>query len=114
MRASLLLDFNTLALAPCVAAFGEPVVYQPGAGAPVALTGIFNKYATEQKINSDTGEMRQVVQPTVAINLADMPDGITLPCRNEMVSVGGALWQIGETVQDNFGQLLLKLKRVTP
>ncbi len=108
----LLIDFNSLTLAPCIAVFGQPVVYQPAAGAPIALTGIFNAVATEDKISGD-GQVVQVVTPTLAINAADLPAGAPLPVRNELVQVNGTLWQIAEPVADNFGQLLLKLKRVT-
>ncbi len=112
-------DFTNLALAPCVAAFGEPVTYQPGSGAAVSvnraglpLMGIFNAAATEDKVNGDTGEVIQVSVPTLALNINDLPVGTTPPYRNAMITVRGRLWQIGEAVPDNYGQLMLRLRLV--
>ena len=104
------MDFDRLALAPCITAFGEPAVYRPGAGQPISLTGIFNEFATDMII-ADTGEPRQVSAPTLAIRVADLDPNASLPCRNEAVIVRGTMWQIAEPIQDGFGQLLLKLKR---
>ena len=104
-----MIDFDGTALAACIAAFGEPATYQPGAGAPISLTGIFNEYATDQMI-TDSGEMRQVSQPTLGIRVSDL-GGVPNPCRNEAVIVRGQTWQIAEPVLDGFGHLLLKLKR---
>ncbi len=105
-----MIDFDSLALAPCIAAFGVPAVYQPGAGPAVQLQGIFNEFATDQKIMGD-GEARQVNTPTFAIRLADLTPGAPLPCRNEALLVNGITWQIAEALPDSFGQLLLKLRR---
>ena len=105
------LDFNKLALAPCMQAFGEVVVYQPGAGAPVMLRGIFNRYASEDKVDSQTGEIRQVIVPTLALNCADFPAGMMQPVEAESVVIRGEVWAIASTMADNFGQLLLKLKK---
>ena len=107
-----MIDFNALALSPCIAAFGKPIVYQPGAGMPVTLIGIFNEAAMDEKITGD-GQVVQERVPTVAINLRDLPFGMPLPCRNEIVMIGERMFQIGEPLKDNFGHLLLKLKVVT-
>ncbi len=106
-------SFNALALAPCIAAFGEAATYCPGAGAPIALTGIFNRFARDEKINAETGELRQVIQPSFAFNAADLPAGLPLPGNGEQIAVDGNVWAISETVPDSFGHVLLKLKRLT-
>lgn len=37
-----MLDFDALVLAPCMAVFGEPVIYTSGLGQVSAITGIFD------------------------------------------------------------------------
>jgi hypothetical protein len=105
------IDFDSFALAPCIGAFGETVTYQPGAGAPVTLNGIFDEYASDDKINGD-GEVRQVIAPVLSLRIADLAPGAPLPCRNEAMIVRGATWQIAEASPDSFGALILKLRRV--
>jgi hypothetical protein len=109
IEGAMAVDFGKLALDPCFDAFAELAVYQPGTGGDVHLSGIFNRFATEDKV-MNTGEMRQVVAPTLAIRRCDVLPR-SMPVRSEMVVVGGAHWEIAEVVEDNFGQLLLKLKR---
>ena len=106
-----MIDFDGLAIGPCIDAFGQPALYRPGAGAPVAFNGIFNRYATDEKI-TDTGEMRQQVMPTIGLRVDDLQPGAPLPCRGEIVEVGGIIWQIAEPVLDGFGHITLKLKEV--
>lgn len=106
------IDFNGLALGPCIAAFGQAITYQPGAGAPLSLTGIFNAMAVEDKISPE-GDMVQDIRPTLALNAANFPAGQALPVRGETVTINGTIYQISEPVADNFGQILLKLRRLT-
>jgi hypothetical protein len=105
------LDFNALALTPCIAEFGEPALYVPGAGPALRVFGIFNRYDTEAKL-LDSGEFRQVTAPSLAINIADLPPGTKLPVKGEMIQLRHQTWEIHEPVSDNFGQLLLKLKLI--
>jgi hypothetical protein len=106
-----MLDFDALTLAPAMAAFGEPAVYRPGAGAPWSFSGIFNRYASDDKITGD-GEMRQVVAPTLGLRIADLQPGAPLPCRGETIVVRGIVWSIVEPIEDGFGHLQLKLRQV--
>lgn len=107
------IDFNALALAPCIATFGDEAMYVPGGGAPVPVKGIFNRSATEEKMDQNTGLMRLVRRPTFALNIQDLPPGMALPCKAEILIIDHAQWEIVEPVPDHFGHLLLKLMKIT-
>lgn len=106
-------DFNALALAPCISVFGDAATYVPGGGAPVAITGIFNRAAIEEKLDATTGLTRQARLPTFALNIKGLPPGMPLPCKSHMLIIGGESWEITEPVLDHFGHLLLKLKKLS-
>jgi hypothetical protein len=102
------IDFDTLALAPCLEAFGQPVTYRPGAARPVTLTGIYNRFSTTEVIDTQTGLTLNVTRPTVAIRQADIPSGIE-PCQGEAIEAGGIFWAIADVIPDGMGQVLLQL-----
>ena len=106
-----MIDFDNLALAPCVDVFGQQAVYLPAAGAPLRLVGIFNRFSTEEKFDDSKGVMVNVTYPTLAIRIVDLM-GRAEPCQNETVEVGGEVWAIADATPDGMGQLLLRLKKV--
>ena len=103
-------DFNDLALLPCISVFGDSATYIPGGGARIALTGIFNEFATLEQIDKDSGSMVTVTRPIITIRQSDITSGQT-PVYGEGVIAAGRTWTITEVLPDGLGALVLKLMR---
>lgn len=102
-----MIDFNALCLAPCIAAFGQSAVYRPGAGPAVPLTGVFNEFSKDEKLDGG-GDMIVTTRPILGINLNDIPSGV-YPCEGELVVVDGRVWQIVDPITDGLGGMKLHL-----
>lgn len=105
-----MIDFANQAFAPCIAAFGQAVTYQPVTGASFATTGIFTLSATDDKVTTD-GDIIQETSTTLMVNTATFPPG-TSPKRFDVCIVNGGSWQVSEAVPGQFGDMLLKLKQI--
>jgi hypothetical protein len=112
------LDFARLTLGPCVKAFGDVVIYTPGAGAPVTvgadgnpLRGIFNEFSRQEKTDDTTGMLVIRTYPTVALQMSDLVPGAPPPCQGEMIGVAGRNWTIVETDFDSAGRIWLRLHK---
>lgn len=107
------IDFDQLAIAPCMAAFGQPALFRPSAGIPVPLVGVFNRFSRDEKFDTE-GNLLLVQQPTLGVRIADLIAGAPLPQRGDTVEIDGAVYEIAESVPDGIGHLAIKLKRLVP
>ena len=89
-----------LANAAILAAFGQPVSYQPGAGDAFTVTGIFDKTTNEERHAGD-------VYAHLFVNLSDFA---VPPDRGDEVTVDGALYTVFDVVNDSAGGCLLSLR----
>lgn len=107
------LSFDSLVLAPCVAAFGEaaqgyPVpTYTPQAGAPpFALDGVFD--AGFQEADLLSGPAIAAAQPNFGCRLADVPTGVALQ-QGDTIAIRGADYAVREVRPDSHGHVRLLL-----
>ena len=89
-----------LANAALLAAFGQPVSYQPGAGDPFTVIGILDKRTDEQR-HPDTVYARLFV----ALSSFSAP-----PDRGDEVTVDGALHTVFEVLNDPAGGCWLSIR----
>lgn len=100
------MNFDSKVLTACMDAFGEPVTYVPGAGAEVAMTGVFDE--AYQDLHFD-GEVQTVdTKPMLGCRLALFPGGIP-PAENEQFVIRGQYWVIKRVHPDGLGHLRIFL-----
>ena len=91
---------SRLANAALLAAFGQPVSYQPGAGDAFTVTGIFDKTTDEERHAGG-------VYARLFVNLSDFA---VPPDRGDEVTIDGALYTGFEVMNDSAGGCLLSLR----
>ena len=89
-----------LANAAILAAFGQPVFYQQGTGAPFTVTGILDKRTDEQR-HPDTVYARLFV----ALSAFSAP-----PDHGDEVTVDGAVYTVFEALNDPAGGCWLSIR----
>jgi|ERR1035437_1558325 hypothetical protein len=89
-----------LANAAIVAAFGQPVSYQRGAGDPFTVTGILDKRTDEER-HHDT------VYARLFVNLSDFA---VPPDHGDEVTVDGAHYTVFEVLNDSAGGCWLSIR----
>ena len=89
-----------LANAALLAAFGQPVSYQPGAGDSFTVTGILDKRTDEER-HPDT------VYARLFVNLFDFS---APPDQGDEVTVDGALYTVFEVLNDPAGGCWLSIR----
>ena len=92
-----------LANAAILAAFGQPVSYQQGAGDPFTVIGILDERTDEQR-HPDTVYARLFV----ALSAFSVP-----PDHGDEVTVDGALYTVFEVLNDSAGGCWLSLREKT-
>lgn len=92
-----------LANAAILAAFGQPVLYQQGADAPITVNGILDKRTDEQR-QPDTVYSRLFV----ALSAFSAP-----PDRGDEVTVDGAVYAVFEVLNDSAGGCWLSIREKT-
>ena len=93
-------QLSGLANAALLAAFGQPVSYQPGAGDPFTVTGILDKRTDEER-HPDT------VYARLFVNLSDFS---APPDHGDEVSVDGTLYTVFEVLNDPGGGCWLSIR----
>lgn len=95
----------------------EPVVYTPQHGAPVSTTpggqplmGIFDDPDTLATA-TDTQVGVEVVQPTVALILADLPTDPMVD--NPLLTIRGQVYRVDHRMTGGFGSIVLALRKAT-
>ena len=108
-----MVDFDALATAACMDAFGEPCEFRPFGGRPVCdLIGVFDESYMPLMplgdLSSDIGHAAQITtaMPVLGIRLNTWP---ALPAQDDVVTVRGISYTIREVEQDGEGWALLKL-----
>lgn len=81
-------------------AFGVPVTYQQGAGAPFQITGILQK-------DSDEERHQDAVYARLFVRLADFP---SRPDHGDEAVIGGANYTVYEVAVDPTGGASLRLR----
>ena len=93
-------QLSGLANAAILAAFGQLVIYQQGAGAPFTVTGILDKRTDEQR-HPDTVYARLFV----ALSAFSAP-----PDHGDEVTVDGAVYTVFEVLNDPAGGCWLSIR----
>jgi hypothetical protein len=85
---------------------GEAVIYAPGEGDPVTVTGIFD--ASYTRVESGTGDVESV-GPAVWVVLDDLP---TDPEEDDpILTIAGKTYTVAERQRDGLGTIRLLLHR---
>jgi hypothetical protein len=87
--------------AACLKTFGSPVAYQQGAGAPFAVTGIFQKETDEER-------QQDGVFARLFVKLADFA---SRPERGDFVTVNGTTYTVFDVAVDSTSGVSLSLKK---
>ena len=89
---------------------GEPVIYQPAAGASVPVTGIFDaSFVFVQQSGVQAGV--EAVTPAVFLQLADLP---TDPKQDDpILTIGGVDYRVWERQPAGLGSIVLALRKAT-
>jgi|GEM_PF-3249458 len=104
-----MIDFDGLALGPCMQAFGEAVFYEPIEGPGYATTGIFDDafVPTFPDDGTDLGPTHIVNYAAVlGVQLARMR---ALPVPGDNLTVRGTAFTVREARADSRGGMLLML-----
>ena len=99
------IDFDALVLGPCMDSFGQPVTYVPGAGAPVAMVGIFDRAHTETDYEGDPPTIER--RPVLGCRAAAFPERD--PAENEQFIIAGLYWAVKRVLPDGRGHLKIYL-----
>ncbi|MBZ5625747.1 MAG: hypothetical protein LAQ69_44695 [Acidobacteriia bacterium] len=89
-----------MANAAILAAFGQPVIYQQGAGDPFTVIGVLDKRTDEQR-HPDTVYARLFV----ALSAFSVP-----PDHGDEVTIDGALYTVFEVQNDSAGGCWLSIR----
>ena len=103
-------DFDTLANGPAVATFGQAVTYQPVAGAPFAITGIFDEAWQDVEFEESRHGRRvpvSTVKPALGVRLADFPPGVTPAQGDSFTLISGESHVVADVQPDGFGMAYL-------
>ncbi len=88
---------------------GVPVTYDPQAGAPVVVTGIFDEQYVLSKGGAEAGV--ETTGPAVFLRLADLP---TDPEDDEpTITIAAVNYRVIERRPDGLGGIVLGLRRIT-
>jgi len=105
------LDWDALVLGPCQQAFGESVSWQSAKlGAPVSITGIFDKpFFPAEPIGGEDGLTPvhiTTTQPILGVQLSQFP---VPPEQGDLVTIRGKIYRIREVRTDSHGAARLEL-----
>ncbi|WP_010514091.1 head-tail joining protein [Komagataeibacter oboediens] len=103
------IDFDALALGPCMDTFGEDIVYQPAAGGSYTITGIPDvpyKPAFADQIDGLTPTNIISDDAVVGIQLSQLP---VTPLQGDLLTMRGILYRVREPQPDGRGGMLLTL-----
>jgi hypothetical protein len=101
------IDFSTLVLGPAMAAFGEPVTYDPVEGDAFALTAVVDLAHAE--VSFTDGAPVSTVKPMLGVRLADFPAGIA-PQQDDQATVRGTLYDVVDVEPDGQGGAMLVMQ----
>lgn len=67
-----MIDWDSLVIAPLMAAFGQPVLYQPVGGTAFTINGVYDEAYRDVQAISDSAEI-STTMPVVGVRVADFP-----------------------------------------
>lgn len=108
------LSFDTLVLAPCLAAFGEVAqgwpepIYTPQGWPDFAIDGVFDEGYRE--VDLFPGSPVTSAAPVLGVRLSDFPPNVA-PSQGDLVVIRGVNYLVREVRPDSHGFLLLTLNR---
>lgn len=94
-----MIDLDATVLKSCMESFGEPVTYLPGAGAPIAANGVFERRHREEKASED-GASLITYRPILGIRASLLPGK---PAENEQFMIRGQYWSVARVHDDGEG-----------
>lgn len=118
-----MVDWDAAVLGPVHAVFGNvSVTYQPVAGQPFTLTGIFDRGYRQVVVLEDGGEAITSAQPVLGVRVSQMA---TAPVQSDRFTIlsatetalqpfVGAVFIVKEVRPDGHGEARLMLNRVIP
>lgn len=68
-----MIDWDAHVIAPLMAVFGEPVLYQPAGGTAFAISGVYDEAYHDIQAISDSPEINTTM-PVVGVRVADFPN----------------------------------------
>lgn len=107
------MDFDALALTPCLDAFGEVSQGQPlptwqlAPGRSISADGIFDRHGGQLTFSAD-GAPESIRQPRIFVRVADFPADLP-PAQGMQVTIRGVLWTVVGTREDGMGGVTLNL-----
>ncbi|MCE2577545.1 hypothetical protein LDL36_03300 [Komagataeibacter sp. FNDCR1] len=102
-------DFDALALGPCMDTFGESIVYQPVGGGSCTITGIPDvpyRAAFADQIDGLTPTNVISDDAVVSVRLSQLP---FTPRQGDLLTMRGTLYRVREPQPDGRGGMLLTL-----
>lgn len=105
-------DWDKHVLAPCVAVFGEPVLYRPAAGGSFAIIGIFDDAFLKEVLFEDASTGVTEASAVLGVQVSQFA---TPPAQNDQLVVErtGAAYVVREARFDGHGAVKLMLSRMS-
>lgn len=66
-----MIDWSKTVVAPCIAIFGEPIVYYPATGSPFSINGAFYNAYSEMTFSAEYGTEISTTFPAAGVASAD-------------------------------------------
>lgn len=107
-----MIDWSAMVLAPCIAAFGEPVVYTPAGGAAITVSGVFDEANHDLDLAGGTPQTTEA--PVLGVRLADFTTGQPQPEDTLTVTRTGNIYVVREVRLDGHGGAKLLLNQTGP
>ena len=101
-----MIDYDGGVLAAAQAAFGEQVLYLPGVGGALTISGIFDAHWQEEKFVSGMSVIE--TRPVLNVRESTLPQP---PVQGELLRIRGRLYAIAEPPEaDTMGDIRLFLR----
>ena len=104
-----MIDFDTLVVGPCMAVFGEPVLYQPLSGTPFTITGVFDEaYLEQAPYDALTPGNISGTRPMLGVQVSQFPQP---PLQDDVLTIvrTGVTYWVNEVRADSHGAARLLL-----
>lgn len=109
-----MIDFDALVIGPCMATFGEAVLYQPIAGAAFEITGVFDEAYLEQAgIDATIPGSVSNTRPMLGVQLSQFA---IEPAQNDVLTIirTGQTYWVNAVRPDSHGAARLLLNVACP
>lgn len=107
-----MIDFDAQVLGPCLATFGEQVIYLPAGGVPTPVVGVFDAKYTETRWDDEKGVEVTSSRPMLSFRTAAI--GADRPTLSELFLLRGRAWRVSEPpIADGQGHVRVPLQLAT-